>query len=105
MQATASAPTGTDSKAIEPRGTLAQGYVPKYLLWAANDQQAADLLMQMFNRRKDSPARYAIWKGYWALKCKFDGYVESLRDRGGLLFLGQASAIEAAQRVVDGQSA
>ena len=99
-QEAASAPAGSNVL-----GTLAKDYVPKYLLWATRDQQAADRLKQMFRKRKDGPERDAIWEGSWALQGKVEHYIECLRDRGGLLFFGQAPAIAAAHSVVEGGAA
>ncbi|MGB3068463.1 MAG: hypothetical protein WBC18_07945 [Ottowia sp.] len=90
---------------IERLGTLAREYVSKYLIWITEDQQHAHLLKQMHDKRKAGQARDAIWSGYWTLKGQAERYTTELRDMGGLLYVGQASAIEAARRVLKGGAA
>uniref|UniRef100_A0A1A7GDR9 Uncharacterized protein n=1 Tax=biofilter metagenome TaxID=1070537 RepID=A0A1A7GDR9_9ZZZZ len=100
-----SAQTPASIKVIKPLGTLSEEYVSKYLIWIAEDQQHARLLEQLHDKRKAGQHKDAIWAGCWVLKGQVERFIKELRDMGGLLYVGQAPAIEAARRLVKGGAA
>lgn len=82
--------------------SLARIGVAFWLLDQDEAHRNAMRLKAMSVRRKDGPDRDALWAGYWSLKTKADQITETLRDCGGLLFVGQPAAIKAAQELEGG---
>lgn len=78
-------------------GSLAKRFIPFYLIEAAERGQDSKLLLDLFSKRKESPARDALWTGYWLTLKQATEDIETLRERGGLLFAGQPRAIEIAR--------
>lgn len=88
------------------KDTLHQPGVAFLLHTAEADGKSARHLHALWMRgNDDTPEHDAIFDGYWALKLKVEGCVESLRSRGGLLFFGQAQALAIARALIQGGAA
>lgn len=89
--------TATDTNT----GTFAKGFIAFYLAESAEYHTHAQLLLAVYHKRKAGPVADALWNGYWLTKQKAENFIESLRERGGLLFFGQPNAVAAAQAMED----
>lgn len=105
MSHTTIAPACDEQAQSAPTDSLARYRVSFWLLEHDEAHRNAMRLHTMSLRRMDGPDRDALWSGYWSLKKEADTVVERLRDRGGLLFLGQPHAIKAARRLEEGCAA
>ncbi len=76
----------TSSKSLAAEG-LQQVWLPAF----DRECREAELLLRMFDRRKASPERDALWSGYWALQQTAKETAENIRKRGGLLFAWEGS--------------
>lgn len=85
-----------------PLNSLARRGVILYLLLHHEADMDAAHLLSMSLKRVAGRDRDALWSGYWSLKKEADEAIEKLRDRGGLLFVGQPAAIKAAQALEGG---
>lgn len=101
-QETSIAHVGGSQAQPKPRGSLSRMGVAFWLLEQDEVHRNARRLKTMSLRRKDGPDRDALWAGYWSLRTKADQMTETLRDCGGLLFVGQLAAIKAAQALEGG---
>lgn len=77
-------------------GSLAKRFIPFYLTEAAEQDEHSKQLLNLFRKRKDGPAREALWTGYWLTSQQAKKNIETLAERGGLLFAGQPRAIQIA---------
>ena len=100
--AKAQACAGTSQPQSKPRNSLARKGVAFYLLEQDEAHRNARRLKMMSLCRKSGPNQDALRAGYWSLKTNADQITETLRDRGGLLFVGQPAAIKAAQELEGG---
>ena len=87
------------------QGTLTHNFIPFYLVEGSYLLKSAATLLAMRGKRKNGPERHALWEGHYAVKCEAEKFVEALRERGGILFLGSPAALAAAQAAEDARNA
>lgn len=83
--------------ATTPLGTLGKRGNAFWLCQFDEKWRDAQALYALHTKRKDGPVRDALWNGYWELQSAAASAAKTIRERGGLLFIGSAAALDAAR--------